>query len=232
MNLILLGAPGAGKGTQAELLMEKLSIPGISTGNMLREAIKNGTELGKKVKSYMDGGLLVPDELIMGIVAERVAEPDCANGFMLDGVPRTLAQAEALDAAGVRIDHVVSIEIEDSVIEGRMTGRRVCSACGASYHVVANPPKAEGVCDSCGASYHGVANPPKLDGVCDQGKGQLIIRKDDAPETVRKRLEVYHAQTEILMDYYGKQGKVRHIEGNQSIEGANEDILKAIGAKA
>ena len=212
MNLILLGAPGAGKGTQAELLMEKLSIPGISTGNMLREAIKNGTELGKKVKSYMDGGLLVPDELIMGIVAERVAQPDCANGFMLDGVPRTLAQAEALDAAGVRIDHVVSIEIDDSVIEGRMTGRRVCSACGASYHVVANPPKAEGVCDSCG--------------------GELIIRKDDAPETVRKRLEVYHAQTEILMDYYGKQGKVRHIEGNQSIEGANEDILKAIGAKA
>ena len=212
MNLILLGAPGAGKGTQAELLMEKLSIPGISTGNMLREAIKNGTELGKKVKSYMDGGLLVPDELIMGIVAERVAEPDCANGFMLDGVPRTLAQAEALDAAGVRIDHVVSIEIDDSVIEGRMTGRRVCSACGASYHIVANPPKAEGVCDSCG--------------------GELIIRKDDAPETVRKRLEVYHAQTEILMDYYGKQGKVRHIQGNQSIEGANEDILKAIGAKA
>ena len=212
MNLILLGAPGAGKGTQAELLMEKLSIPGISTGNMLREAIKNGTELGKKVKSYMDGGLLVPDELIMGIVAERVAQPDCANGFMLDGVPRTLAQAEALDAAGVRIDHVVSIEIDDSVIEGRMTGRRVCSACGASYHVVANPPKTEGVCDSCG--------------------GELIIRKDDAPETVRKRLEVYHAQTEILMDYYGKQGKVRHIEGNQSIEGANEDILKAIGAKA
>ena len=212
MNLILLGAPGAGKGTQAELLMEKLSIPGISTGNMLREAIKNGTELGKKVKSYMDGGLLVPDELIMGIVAERVAQPDCANGFMLDGVPRTLAQAEALDAAGVRIDHVVSIEIEDSVIEGRMTGRRVCSACGASYHVVANPPKTEGVCDSCG--------------------GKLIIRKDDAPETVRKRLEVYHAQTEILMDYYGKQGKLRHIEGNQSIEGANEDILKAIGAKA
>ena len=212
MNLILLGAPGAGKGTQAELLMEKLSIPGISTGNMLREAIKNGTELGKKVKSYMDGGLLVPDELIMGIVAERVAQPDCANGFMLDGVPRTLAQAEALDAAGVRIDHVVSIEIEDSVIEGRMTGRRVCSACGASYHVVANPPKAEGVCDSCG--------------------GELIIRKDDAPETVRKRLEVYHAQTEVLMDYYGKQGKVRHIKGDQSIEGANEDILKAIGAKA
>ncbi|MBQ8236990.1 MAG: adenylate kinase [Oscillospiraceae bacterium] len=211
MNLILLGAPGAGKGTQAELLIEKLGIPGISTGNMLREAIKNGTELGMKVKSYMDGGLLVPDELIMGIVAERVAKPDCANGFILDGVPRTLAQAEALDAAGVRIDHVISIEIDDSVIEGRMTGRRVCSACGGSFHVVANPPKTEGVCDLCG--------------------GELVIRKDDAPETVRKRLEVYHAQTEVLMDYYGKQGKIRHIEGNQSIEGANEDILKAIGAK-
>jgi len=211
MNLILLGAPGAGKGTQAELLMEKLSIPGISTGNMLREAIKNGTELGMKVKSYMDGGLLVPDELIMGIVAERVAQPDCANGFILDGVPRTLAQAEALDAAGVRIDHVVSIEIDDSIIEGRMTGRRVCSACGGSFHVVANPPKTEGVCDLCG--------------------GELVIRKDDAPETVRKRLEVYHAQTEVLMGYYEKQGKIRHIEGNQSIEGANEDILVAIGAK-
>ena len=212
MNLILLGAPGAGKGTQAELLLQKLGIPGISTGNMLREAIKNGTELGKKVKSYMDGGLLVPDELIMGIVAERVAQPDCANGFILDGVPRTLAQAEALDAAGVVIDHVVSIEIDDAVIEGRMTGRRVCSACGGSFHVVANPPKTEGVCDLCG--------------------GELVIRKDDAPETVRKRLEVYHAQTEVLMDYYGKQGKIRHIEGNQSIEGANEDILVAIGAKA
>ena len=211
MNLILLGAPGAGKGTQAELLIEKLGIPGISTGNMLREAIANGTELGMKVKTYMDGGLLVPDELIMGIVAERVAKPDCANGFILDGVPRTLAQAEALDAAGVRIDHVVSIEIDDSVIEGRMTGRRVCAKCGASYHVVANPPKTENVCDLCG--------------------GELIIRKDDAPETVRKRLEVYHAQTEVLMDYYGKQGKIRHIEGNQSIEGANEDILVAIGAK-
>ena len=212
MNLILLGAPGAGKGTQAELLIEKLGIPGISTGNMLREAIANGTELGKKVKSYMDGGLLVPDELIMGIVAERTAQPDCANGFILDGVPRTLAQAEALDAAGVVIDHVVSIEIDDSVIEGRMTGRRVCGKCGASYYVVANPPKTEGVCDSCGS--------------------ELIIRKDDAPETVRKRLDVYHAQTEVLMDYYGKQGKIRHIEGNQSIEGANEDILVAIGAKA
>lgn len=212
MNLILLGAPGAGKGTQAELLMKKLSIPGISTGNMLREAMKNGSELGEKVKYYMDNGLLVPDDVIMGIVAERVAQPDCQNGFILDGVPRTLAQAEALEAKGVRIDHVVSIEIDDSVIEGRMTGRRVCSKCGASYHIVANPPKAENVCDLCG--------------------GELVIRKDDTPETVRKRLEVYHAQTEVLKDFYAKLGKLRTVEGNQAIERANEDILKAIGVLA
>ena len=212
MNLILLGAPGAGKGTQAELLIEKLSIPSISTGNMLREAIANGTELGKEAKTYMDGGLLVPDDLILSIVAQRVAQPDCANGLILDGVPRTLAQAEALDAKGVKIDHVVSIEIDDSVIEGRMTGRRVCSKCGASYHIVANPPKAEGICDSCG--------------------GELQIRKDDAPETVRKRLDVYHASTEVLKEYYAAKGKLRLVEGNQSIEGANSDILAAIGAKA
>ena len=212
MNLILLGAPGAGKGTQAELLMEKLSIPSISTGNMLREAIANGTELGKQVKTFMDGGMLVPDDLILSIVAERVAQPDCANGFILDGVPRTLPQAEALKAKGVRIDHVVSIEIDDSVIEGRMTGRRVCSKCGASFHVVANPPKTEGVCDLCG--------------------GELIIRKDDAPETVRKRLEVYHASTEVLKDFYAGEDKLRLVNGNQSIEGAFEEILKVIGAKA
>ena len=211
MNLILLGAPGAGKGTQAELLVEKLSIPAISTGNMLREAMANGTELGKKVKQYMDDGLLVPDELILGIVAERVVQPDCQNGFILDGVPRTLAQAEALEEKGVKIDHVVSIEVDDSEIEGRMTGRRVCSKCGASYHVVANPPKTEGLCDLCGA--------------------ELIIRKDDAPETVRHRLEVYHASTEILKDFYGKLGRLRLVNGSQSIEGANEDILKAIGAQ-
>ena len=211
MNLILLGAPGAGKGTQAELLMEKLSIPGISTGNMLREAMKNGTPVGEKAKYYMDNGLLVPDEVILDIVAERVAQPDCANGFILDGVPRTLAQAEALQAKGVRIDHVVSIEIDDSVIEGRMTGRRVCGKCGASYHVVANPSKVEGKCDHC--------------------DGELMIRKDDAPETVRRRLEVYHEQTEVLKDFYGKLGKLRLVEGNQPIDAANEDILKAIGAK-
>ena len=211
MNLILLGAPGAGKGTQAELLMEKLSIPGISTGNMLREAMRNGTPVGEKAKYYMDNGLLVPDEVIMDIVAERVAQPDCANGFILDGVPRTIPQAEALEAKGVHIDHVVSIEIDDSVIEGRMTGRRVCSSCGASYHIIANAPKVEGKCDNCGSD--------------------LMIRKDDAPETVRRRLQVYHEQTEVLKDFYAKLGKLRSVEGDQTIEGANEDILAAIGAK-
>ena len=211
MNLILLGAPGAGKGTQAEILVEKLGIPAISTGNMLREAMANGTPVGKQAKHYMDNGLLVPDEVILGIVAERVAQPDCAKGFILDGVPRTLAQAEALEAKNVRIDHVVSIEIDDSVIEGRMTGRRVCSKCGASYHIVANPPKSEGVCDSSGS--------------------ELIIRKDDAPETVRRRLDVYHAETEVLKEFYQKLGKLRIVEGNQPIEDANRDILKAIKAQ-
>ena len=211
MNLILLGAPGAGKGTQAELLVKQLSIPAISTGNMLREAMANGTELGKKAKQYMDEGSLVPDELILGIVADRVAQPDCSNGFILDGVPRTLAQAEALEAKGIQIDHVVSIEVDDKDIEARMTGRRVCAKCGASYHVVANPPRVEGVCDQCG--------------------GELIIRKDDKPETVRHRLEVYHASTEVLKDFYSKLGRLRTINGSQSIQGANADILKAIGAK-
>ncbi len=211
MNLILLGAPGAGKGTQAELLVEKLGIPSISTGNMLREAMKNGSALGKQAKQYMDEGNLVPDDLVLGIVAERVAQADCARGFILDGVPRTLAQAEALDGKGVRIDHVVSIEVDDDVIEGRMTGRRVCSKCGASYHVAANPPKAEGLCDLCG--------------------GELMIRKDDAPDTVRKRLQIYHASTEVLKSYYAQQGKLLLVEGNQPIETANEQILEAIGAK-
>ena len=211
MNLILLGAPGAGKGTQAEMLVEKLNIPSISTGNMLREAMANGSQLGKQVKTYMDSGSLVPDDVILSIVAERVAQPDCKNGFILDGVPRTLAQAEALDAKGVRIDHVVSIEIDDAVIEGRMTGRRVCTKCGASYHIVANPPKQEGICDLCGS--------------------QVATRKDDSPETVRHRLVVYHASTEVLKDYYAKQGKLRLVEGNQSIEGANNDILRALGVQ-
>ena len=209
MNLILLGAPGAGKGTQAEMLIEALRIPSVSTGNMLREAMANGSDLGKQVKSYMDSGSLVPDDVILSIVAERVKQSDCKNGFILDGVPRTLSQAQALNAKGVRIDHVISIEIDDAVIEGRMTGRRVCTHCGASYHITAHPTHSEGVCDLCGS--------------------QVAIRKDDAPETVRHRLEVYHESTEILKDYYAKQGKLRLVEGNQSIEGAFQDILKILG---
>ena len=209
MNLILLGAPGAGKGTQAELLIEKLSIPAISTGNMLREAVKSGSELGLKVKKLMEEGSLVPDDVVLDIVAERVSRPDCEKGFILDGVPRTLAQAEALETRGIRIDHVISIEIADEVIEGRMTGRRVCSNCGASYHIAANPPKTEGICDLC--------------------QKELIIRKDDAPETVRHRLEVYHELTEVLKDFYGKRGKLRLVNGNQSIADAQKDILAAIG---
>ena len=210
MKLILLGAPGAGKGTQAEILSEKLSIPTISTGNILREAIKNGTETGLKAKSFMDAGKLVPDDVIIGIVRERVAQPDCANGYILDGVPRTIPQAEALEAAGIHFDSVVSIEIEDSVIEARMTGRRVCGCCGASFHITATPPKKEGVCDLCG--------------------GELVIRKDDAPETVKNRLRVYHAETEALKEFYGKLGILKLVNGNQPIEKASGDILKALGA--
>ena len=211
MNLILLGAPGAGKGTQAEMLAEKLQIPSISTGNMLREAIANGTELGKQAKQAMDEGKLVSDELVLGIVKERTAKPDCQNGFILDGVPRTLAQAKALDEMGVRLDRVVSLEIDDAVIEGRMTGRRVCPKCGSSYHITANPPKKDNTCDQCGA--------------------ELVIRKDDAPETVKSRLAIYHETTEVLKDYYAAQNKLRLVEGNQSIEGAFQDILKALGVK-
>ena len=210
MNLILLGAPGAGKGTQAELLVKKLSIPAISTGNMLREAIANGTALGKKAKEYMDEGNLVPDDLILGIVAERVSRPDCARGFILDGVPRTLAQAEALEDRGVKIDHVISIEIDDSVIVSRMAGRRVCSKCGASYHVVANPTKTEGTCDLCGS--------------------RLVIRKDDDAETVQRRLKVYHQETEPLKNFYQQLDKLCLVEGNVPIEEVSKAILRAIGA--
>ncbi len=209
MKLILLGAPGAGKGTQAERIAAKLGIPTISTGNILREAIRNGTETGLKAKSFMDQGKLVPDEVIIGIVRERVAQKDCENGYILDGMPRTIPQAQALEDAGIRFDSVVSIEIDDAVIERRMTGRRVCTACGASYHITANPPKREGVCDSCG--------------------GELAVRKDDAPETVRSRLKVFHEETEALKGFYEKLGVLKLVQGDQPIEDITRAILTAIG---
>lgn len=209
MKLILLGAPGAGKGTQAEIIASKLSIPTISTGNILREAIRNGTKTGLEAKRYMDEGKLVPDDVIIGIVADRVAQPDCAGGYILDGMPRTIPQAQALEDRGIHFDHVISIEIADELIEKRMTGRRVCSNCGASYHVVANPPKAEGVCDSCG--------------------GVLTIRKDDAPETVRNRLSVFHKETEPLKEFYQKLGKLQLVDGNQAIEKATSAIMEVLG---
>ena len=209
MKLILLGAPGAGKGTQADTISKELEIPTISTGNILREAIRNGTPTGLKAKSFMDQGALVPDDVIIGIVEERVAREDCRNGYILDGVPRTIAQAEALERFGVEIDKVVSIEIDDAVIEARMSGRRVCGSCGASYHITANPPKQEGVCDNCG--------------------GALVVRKDDRPETVRDRLAVYHMQTEPLKGFYENLGKLELVQGNQPIEAVHRDILKALG---
>lgn len=209
MKLILLGAPGAGKGTQAEVLSKQLSIPTISTGNILRAAIKNGTPTGLKAKSFMDAGQLVPDEVIIGIITERLAEADCANGYILDGVPRTMAQAEALDKAGITFDAVVSIEISDEAIMDRMSGRRVCEDCGASYHVVAVPSKKEGVCDSCG--------------------GKLVQRKDDAPETVKARLEVYHKETEPLKDFYHAKGVLKPVENQSSVEDTTQAILRVLG---
>ena len=209
MKLILLGAPGAGKGTQAEILSARLSIPTISTGNILRAAIKEGTPTGLEAKSYMDAGRLVPDSVIIGIVAERLGQPDCARGFILDGVPRTIGQAEALDAAGIAFDKVLSIEISDGEIEERMSGRRVCQGCGAPYHVKAKPPKREGVCDSCG--------------------GQLVQREDDKAETVRKRLEIYHADTEPLKGFYEGKGILVPVANHDTIEGTSKAITEALG---
>ena len=209
MKLIMLGAPGAGKGTQAEILSAKLGIPTISTGNILRAAIKDGTPIGLQAKSYMDAGKLVPDEVIIGIVAERLAQPDCASGFILDGVPRTIGQAEALDQAGVTFDHVLSIEISDAEIEERMEGRRFCHTCGATYHIHNAPPKREGVCDKCG--------------------GKLVQRKDDAPETVKARLEVYHKETEPLKDFYAQRGLLKPVENQPSVEETSRAILHALG---
>ena len=209
MNLILVGAPGAGKGTQAERLSKELQIPTISTGNILRAAIKNGTPTGLKAKSFMDAGKLVPDEVIIGIITERLAEEDCKNGYILDGVPRTIAQAEALEQAGIQFDAVVSIEISDEAIMQRMSGRRVCEDCGASYHLVAVPPKQEGVCDNCG--------------------GKLVQRKDDAPETVKARLEVYHNETEPLKDFYESRGVLKPVENASSVEATTRAILRVLG---
>ena len=209
MKLIMLGAPGAGKGTQAEILSAKLNIPTISTGNILRAAIKDGTPTGLEAKSYMDAGKLVPDSVIIGIVAERLAQPDCANGYILDGVPRTIGQAEALDQAGITFDHVVSIEITDQEIEDRMGGRRVCQSCGTPFHIKSRPPKKEGVCDNCG--------------------GLLILRDDDKPETVRHRLEVYHAETEPLKDFYAKKGILSPVDNQPTIEATTKVILEALG---
>ena len=209
MKLVLLGAPGAGKGTQAEILSRKLSIPTISTGNILRAAMKNGTPVGLKAKEYVESGKLVPDEVIIGIIGERLAEADCANGYILDGVPRTIPQAEALEANHIDIDCALSIEVQDATIIDRMSGRRTCKNCSATFHIVSNPPKAEGVCDFCG--------------------GELGIRKDDAPETVKARLDVYHAETEPLKDFYEKRGKLKVVEGQPTIEETTAEIQKVLG---
>lgn len=208
MKLILLGAPGAGKGTLAERLIRALSIPSISTGNILREQVAAGTELGRSAKEYMDAGKLVPDEIVIGMLAQRVQADDCQNGYILDGFPRTIPQAEALDGI-CQIDCALNLEVPDEVITARMTGRRVCLKCGATYHLVNMPPKVDGVCDKCGDN--------------------LVIRKDDAPEVVADRLRTYHEQTEPLKDYYAAQGKLRTIDGTQSIEKTLELALAALG---
>ncbi|MBS1310113.1 MAG: adenylate kinase [Oscillospiraceae bacterium] len=208
MKLILLGAPGAGKGTQAEIISQKLNIPTISTGNILRAAVANGTPVGLKAKEYMDAGKLVPDDVIIGVISERLAEPDCQKGYILDGVPRTIAQAEALEKAGIQFDAVVSIEISDEEIERRMTGRRTCVNCGATYHVVAAPPKQEGVCDKCGQA--------------------LQQRKDDKPETVKARLATYHKETEPLKDFYAQRGVLKSIQNQPTIEATNAVIMEVL----
>ena len=208
MKLILLGAPGAGKGTQAEILSRRFGIPTVSTGAMLRSAMKAGTPVGLKAKEYVDNGRLVPDEVIIGIVQERLAKEDCKNGCILDGMPRTIPQAIALEENGVEIDRAVSIEIADETIIERMSGRRTCNDCGATFHVLNNPPKTEGICDVCGK--------------------ELSIRKDDAPETVKARLATYHAETEPLKDFYAQRGKLSSVENQDSIEAVTESIVKAL----
>lgn len=214
MKLIMLGAPGAGKGTQAKKIAEKYNIPHISTGDIFRANIKNGTELGQKAKTYMDQGLLVPDELVVDLVMDRFAQPDCENGYVLDGFPRTIPQAEALDAAlekaGAKIDYAINVEVPDENIIRRMSGRRACVACGATYHLVHIPPKKEGVCDTCGK--------------------ELILRDDDKPETVKKRLDVYHEQTQPLIDYYTEKGALVEVDGTVDMEDVFDAIVKILGA--
>ena len=208
MNLILLGAPGAGKGTQAEIICEKLSIPAISTGNIIRAALKNGTEMGLKAKSFIDAGALVPDDVVIGIIKERLAEDDCKGGFILDGFPRTIPQAEALDEMGVQIDKVIEIFVPDEKIVKRMSGRLVCKACGASYHTEYKKPAKDGICNVCGE--------------------ELVIRADDHPDTVLERLKVYHDQTEPLKDYYAKQNKLSVVEGQEEVADTTALTLKAL----
>lgn len=208
MKLILLGAPGAGKGTQAEFISEKCNIPTISTGNIIRAALKNGTEMGLVAKSYIDAGSLVPDDVVIGIVKERLSEKDCENGYILDGFPRTIPQAQALDNMGDTVDKVLSLEVDDEEIVKRMSGRRVCEKCGASYHTEYKKPEKEGVCNLCG--------------------GNLVIRKDDEPSTVLNRLEVYHEQTEPLMAYYEKQGKLISVKGMDTVEKTTKAVFKAL----
>ncbi len=210
MNLILLGAPGAGKGTQAEVISEALNIPQISTGNILREAVKNGTEYGLKAKAAMESGSLVSDDVVIGILKDRIAEDDCKNGFILDGFPRTVPQAEALDSMGVQIDKVVEIYVADETIQQRLSGRRVCEDCGASYHMEFKPTKVEGKCDKCG--------------------GNAVQRKDDHPDTVIERLKVYHDQTAPLKDFYSKQGKLETVVGQDDVAETSKLTLKAVGA--
>ncbi|MBR5721529.1 MAG: adenylate kinase [Clostridia bacterium] len=209
MNIIFFGAPGAGKGTQAEIVSKKLGIPTVSTGNMIREAIKNGTEMGKSAKSYIDAGSLVPDEVVIGIIKDRLDKDDCENGFILDGFPRTIPQAEALEKMGVKIDVVLNIEVSDDAIIRRMSGRRTCLKCGATYHVDYNPSKTEGICDNCGA--------------------ELTIRKDDDPEVVKNRLTVYHNETEPLKDFYSKKGLLKTVIGQEELSDTTKLTAEALG---
>lgn len=213
MKIIMLGAPGAGKGTQAKMIADKYSIPHISTGDIFRANIKNGTELGKKAKTYMDQGLLVPDELVVDLVVDRFKEADCANGYVLDGFPRTIPQAEALDKAlntiGEKVDYAINVEVPDDNIVRRMSGRRACVGCGATYHIVYNPTKSEGVCDRCGK--------------------ELILRDDDKPETVEKRLKVYHEQTQPLIDFYGNKGVLKEVDGTVDMNDVFSAIVEILG---